>query len=361
MTSLRRQLGVTILELVAALAIAGIIAPLVGGIIFMLLFFPGRSQADIATQQDLQLLSRWLSTDANRASSITTSGLGSDEYAQFSWTEFGSTSTVAVTVTYSYDTTSTSVIREEQRDGATHERNPVARNIDSLGDVTFSVVATPGWKRDESTGIYDFRPATVSVSMTSTAEKAGVDDAELSRVVIAELRAQFERGVPTPGATAAPPAGEVAGETWESGDFTGGSGWNDPPNAWTVSGDAAVVKGDDPFDGLHHLRMRSGTGFLKRAADTSGQTGVHLKFRAKVIGFEAGDEAEAQVSSDNMSFTVLRTFTSSDPDSTYQAFDFDLDGLGISMSSAFYVAFDANMSQTGDKFFVDNIELTTAP
>ena len=83
------QRGFTLLELVVSLAIAALVLPLVGGIIFMLQFYPGRTQADIQAQQDQQLVGQWITIDANRADHFNTVPVGPNEYGFFSWTEYG--------------------------------------------------------------------------------------------------------------------------------------------------------------------------------------------------------------------------------------------------------------------------------
>lgn len=346
------QRGFSLIELVISLAIAGVIVPLIGGIVFLLMFFPSRSQADIEAQQDAQLLSQWITIDANRARDFSTTSLAPLEYGVFAWTEFGGAAPVSVEVTYFYDQAATSLVRKLERNGAFEGRNTVASNIASFEDANFAFSA-PAWELIPATGLFEFRPGQVSVIATSTVEKIGQDSLQVGISVIAEFRTQFDRAVPTPGATPVTP-GVIANDGWESGDFSGGSGWLNP---WTVQGGAnvAVTKGDGPHDGIHHLRLRSSDGRVSRDVDLSGRSGVHLTFFAKVSSFESGDTADVEVSPDGTSWTTVKTFTSADSDDTYHFFDIDLSSF--SMTSQFFIAFDANMNAVGDRLFIDNVDV----
>jgi hypothetical protein len=82
----------------------------------------------------------------------------------------------------------------------------------------------------------------------------------------------------------------------------------------------------------------------------------HLTFWAKVRSFESSDKARVRVSPDGTSFTTILTVTSADSDNTYRSYAIDLSGF--TMTTTFTIAFDAEMSSTGDEWFVDNIQVT---
>ena len=127
---------------------------------------------------------------------------------------------------------------------------------------------------------------------------------------------------PTPTPTPAPPTPTpapptltptpvtevIASEDWESGGFSGGSGWL---SAWTVQegSDAVVTTQNTPFAGVNHLRLRSSDGYVSRDVNLSGKSGVHLSFYAKVQSFEGSDTATAQVSPDGTNWTTVKTWT----------------------------------------------------
>ena len=78
-------------------------------------------------------------------------------------------------------------------------------------------------------------------------------------------------------------------------------------------------------------------------------------FWAKVYSFEGSDSAAVLVSSDCVNYSTVQVFTSSVSDNRYHAYDIDLSGF--TMTSNFRIAFDANMSSSGDYFYVDDIDI----
>ena len=79
---------------------------------------------------------------------------------------------------------------------------------------------------------------------------------------------------------------QVASENFESGDWTGGSGWL---SNWSTAGSSDVIKQNSPYQGLYHMRLRSSVSYANRSANLSGQSGLHLTFWAKVNSFEPSD------------------------------------------------------------------------
>ena len=355
MTGADRRNGFTLLELAVSLAILGLLTPLIAGIIFAVNFYPGRVSSDVKAQLDLQLFGRWITTDANSGTAFTTGALSPYEYGVFSWTSYGTGTPSSVQVTYGYDPDANAVYREIARDGSVDLVIDVARHVDDFGDVSF-VFAAPSFASSTSTGIFEFRPGVVTVSVTSTVEKIGQPAASLHATVVAELRGHGERAVPTPQPTpAGPPA--LASEPWESGDFAGGTGWLNP---WSVQGggNAAVVTQGGAQAGTYHLQLRSSNGYVNRDVDLSIVAGARLQLWGKVSSFEGADSASALVSPNGVDWTAVRTWTSADPDGVYQFDDIDLGTVGL--SSQFFVAFEANMNNPGDRLYIDTINIVEA-
>src|SRR5438876_172532 len=145
----------------------------------------------------------------------------------------------------------------------------------------------------------------------------------------------------------------IATEGFESGTFSGGSGWSGP---WTVSGDVSIrTNRDGPQEGTSHVRLRQKTGHLQRQVDLSGARNVHLTFWAKVKSFESSDTDLVKVSQDGVTFTTVKVFTRADSNNTYRYYDIDL--VSFTMTANFSIAFDAEMSSTGDYWFIDNIRI----
>jgi hypothetical protein len=144
----------------------------------------------------------------------------------------------------------------------------------------------------------------------------------------------------------------IASEDFESGGWTGGTGWLD---TWNYSGNATVTTSGAPYEGSYHLRLLANTGNVSRSVDLSGEVNVHLQFQAKVDAFEAGDEALCRISSNGTDWTTVYTWDDGDSDNLYHGYDIDL--TPYDLSSQFYIAFESNMSSVWDYFYVDNIEV----
>ncbi len=148
------------------------------------------------------------------------------------------------------------------------------------------------------------------------------------------------------------PAATLAFDGWESNSSSGGTGWR---GNWTRSGDQAIVTSDGPHGGARHLRLRQSSGYARRSVNLAGASGVRLRFWAKVVSFEGSDQALVRVSPDGVTYTTVRTFTAADGDGVYRFYDLDLSGFA--MTSDFRIAFDAQMSGSGDRWFIDDIEV----
>ena len=80
------------------------------------------------------------------------------------------------------------------------------------------------------------------------------------------------------GPPSAPTSTVLASDDFESGGFSGGTGWSFD---WTTSAsNADVVTSTAPRD-AYHLRLSAGDGTASRALDTSTTTDVRIKFWAK--------------------------------------------------------------------------------
>ncbi len=144
-----------------------------------------------------------------------------------------------------------------------------------------------------------------------------------------------------------------ANDNFESGGWTGGHGWL---AAWVNQGDASIVTTGTPYQGNYHLRLRSSTGYVERAVDLSSAVSAHLRFWAKANSFESGEEAYCLISDNDVDWTTVHTWVNGDDDNQYHFFDIDLSSY--TLTSQFWIALRANMGQTSDYFYVDNLEIT---
>lgn len=147
----------------------------------------------------------------------------------------------------------------------------------------------------------------------------------------------------------------IAHDGFESGNYTGGGGgW---AGAWTASGDISILTSSGPHSGTRHVRMRSGTGYLKRiVALPPAATSVRLGFWAKVDSFEASDRADVLVSANGVTWVTLRSFTPAHSDGKYHYYEEEVPGSLL--GSQIQIAFDAAMNASNDNWYLDDIRVT---
>jgi hypothetical protein len=148
--------------------------------------------------------------------------------------------------------------------------------------------------------------------------------------------------------------GVIAIDDFESVDWFGGSGW---ATGWWASGNASITTTGPPYSGSYNLRFRSDDGYADRAVDLSPYNYVHLQLWAMADSFETSEYMQCRVTPDGTNWYVLKDWVDGDDDGIYRFWDFDLSAY--TMSSIFYIAFDAQMADTSDYFYIDDIQLVT--
>ncbi|MFC1870028.1 hypothetical protein ACFLYE_02015 [Chloroflexota bacterium] len=143
----------------------------------------------------------------------------------------------------------------------------------------------------------------------------------------------------------------IASDDFESGGWTGGTGWADN---WTHTGASSITTSGSPYQGSYHLMLTSDTGYAARSVDARGPS-ARLRFYAKAANFEVGETAQALISPDGSNWTAVYTWVDGVDNGIYQYYDIDLSSY--TLSSQFWIAFQANMSDTDDYFFVDNLKV----
>lgn len=144
----------------------------------------------------------------------------------------------------------------------------------------------------------------------------------------------------------------LATDDFESNSWGGGTEWL---GSWHHEGEASIQKGGGAYEGKYYLRLRSDTGYVRRAFDPYRETNVYLILRAKAESFEPGDTADCLVSADGGNWTVMRTWEDGEDDNTYRYYQINLSAH--TATNRLWIAFDANMSEKGDKFYVDDIRV----
>jgi hypothetical protein len=148
----------------------------------------------------------------------------------------------------------------------------------------------------------------------------------------------------------------LARETFESGDWLGGVGWVGT-TGWAVTGDTTVVQTGTPHGGVWHAQLRRGTGHMARRFRLKTATaGIHVKFWAKVVSYEAADQAVVQISVDGGPLQTIHTFGPAESDGAYHLVDIDITALAT--GTPIKLVFDTAGDTVDDVLFIDDIRVT---
>jgi hypothetical protein len=148
----------------------------------------------------------------------------------------------------------------------------------------------------------------------------------------------------------------LARETFESGDFLGGTGWVGTIG-WDVTGDTTVVQTGTPHGGVWHAQLRRGTGHMSRRFRLKTATaGIHVKFWAKVISYEGADQAVVQIRVLGGPLQTIHTFGPADSDGAYHLVDIDITALAT--GTPIRLVFDTAGDTVDDVLYIDDIRIT---
>jgi prepilin-type N-terminal cleavage/methylation domain-containing protein len=325
---LESQAGVTLLEVVVAVAIMGLILAPLATILNQFVFLPSRWDTSLALSNDSRAVGQAIATDARQAQTFIAGA--NPNYGTFSWTDRTGSATSSVSVLYFWDSANLELVRRETVDGATTDRT-VAGGILDYSHVIL-----------QSSG------GVVQASVTST-RSSFTEDSVKNTQIRGFLRTGSASSQPNP------PVFRRAWDDFETSGFTGGNGWL---NDWIANANATIVSTNFPQQGTYHLRavgaaLVANRGFAYRTIDLQNQTAIRLQFYAKANGFEAADTATAEVSVDGVVWQVLRTWTFADSNNVYAFFDFDL--TPYALDAEFFIAFRSNGDAGNDEFYVDNL------
>ncbi len=212
---MKGEKGFTALEIVIGLVITAMMGTVVAMAIPTVMTWAPRQANKLGVEEDLSFARYWLTRDANAAETFVP--LASPGYGYLQWRDFRSESTVTYKVTYSYDSASASLIREERQNDVVQSSLPVARKILNQSDAQF--LWSPSTRK-------------LTVALTATIVDApGVGTNSRSASVVTTLRPLVELAVSPPGEEPAlppPPGSEtyyISGEpTIITGSLVSGNG-----------------------------------------------------------------------------------------------------------------------------------------
>ena len=307
------------------MAISGMILAGIVTMLSLLLNLPLPMSDELAALDNLRQAVQWISADARQAESF---GAGAQpDYGTFTWVDRSVSPAIAHSVRYYYSAGDSALVREDTADGSPSSRI-LSTYVAGYSDISLQ----------ESGGVVN---ASLTVSVDSL------------RGIIAKstsFSVQRRPSAPTPVPT--PPPLRLAWDDFESGGLTGGSGWL---TNWTASGDYAVTTSGTAYQGSYHLRLRSSTGYATREVDLSGKSSARVQFWAKADSFEGAENAQLRVSSNGTTWTTVKTWVNGEDDNVYRFWDFDLSAYPL--TGTFWIAFDANMGQASDNFYVDDLNI----
>jgi len=139
---------------------------------------------------------------------------------------------------------------------------------------------------------------------------------------------------------------------FESGNWSGGYGWSD---VWYQEGDSSIVTTGTTHNGTYHLRLRRGNAWVERSVNNLYDVvNTTVSLWAKVNSFESGEYSYMYFWDGN--WNLIKTWSNDDDDNTYHYYEFNLSGYHLGNN---IIAFESDMSGTGDYFYVDDLTIKT--
>lgn len=212
------QQGLTLLEMIISVTTLSLIMGALTASISLAVKVPVERSSRVSVDQSLQSGQQWLVRDAGSAENFTAQA--NPRYGILTWTDRLGLQFIRIAVTYSYNPTEQTVVREQRKDGVLDTSFVVLKNIKSYEDVVFT---------------WDPAERTMQVSATSSIALEGSPVADRTAILTVNVRINEEPVVFPPGAgptpTPLPIAGSFTGFVDESpvevqgAHRSGGSQW----------------------------------------------------------------------------------------------------------------------------------------
>jgi hypothetical protein len=145
--------------------------------------------------------------------------------------------------------------------------------------------------------------------------------------------------------------GVIAREEFETGNWSGGTGWDGP---WTDTGLSSVTTTGDPYEGIHHALLNGATDRIERSVDISNAQGYEIlvQFWANAKSFHNDDTVEFLISPDGSSWETAEQWVNGDDDSQYRFYSVDVPS---SYTNTLHIAWQANTDGGSSYFYIDRI------
>ncbi|MBI2865742.1 MAG: prepilin-type N-terminal cleavage/methylation domain-containing protein [Chloroflexi bacterium] len=185
----RAARGFTLVEVVIALAVTGLLVTTLVAALSLTLTQVPKEGAKLSVENRIQLARYWLTRDANSAEGYTTGT--SPMYGTYTWEDYTGETTVTYQAIYYYNPTLKALMRQEKMDGVVQSTVQVAADIQQESHVAFA------WSPAQSK---------VTVTLTPTVlEAPAIGDITRTATVVAWLRYESEPLVSPPGDAPIPP------------------------------------------------------------------------------------------------------------------------------------------------------------
>ncbi|MCH7787402.1 MAG: hypothetical protein IIC22_07815, partial [Chloroflexi bacterium] len=149
-------------------------------------------------------------------------------------------------------------------------------------------------------------------------------------------------------------AATVAIDDFESGGFTGGTGWLAD---WQTSGSVDIVQNGDSQSGSWHMRLRAGDGIAYRDVDLTGWSDTELTVWVRAKSFEDDEYARLMLGPPGSLVEAMRWDGDDEDDNEYHLYTIELSAFNP--GGVFRVQFESHMGDNSDELFVDSLIITS--
>jgi len=132
-------------------------------------------------------------------------------------------------------------------------------------------------------------------------------------------------------------------DDFETGDFS---------NGWTTQNGYATVSSKAEYEGTYGAKLASTT-WMEKAIDTTGFTGIHVKYYRRTYAFDSGEYLYVEYYDGNQ-WNELEAAQTNDWGSQQDK----LCGSGADNNSSFKIRFRTNANKTNECAYVDLVEVT---
>lgn len=175
---MRGSRGMTLIELIVALALGSLVMTGLGALIIQVIVIPDGGVPRLAVEAELRIATKWVRLDANKAQSFLAQA--SPAYGTFYWLDFSTYPPTRRSSAYFWD--EGVLYRQPTVEGVTEPPIPLVRHVTHAADVTFQVSTA-----DHALNA-DVAEQILTVDITATSEGVATEPILVSDSISVELR-----------------------------------------------------------------------------------------------------------------------------------------------------------------------------